>query len=102
MEKSKHFSNPNFNKPISSFFCIMAKLYMAFSLKEKVKVTEAKETDKLLVREIMMWFKCGKTQVYSTLKQKDKIMNDWLQGNEWLNEEEPKAGNEKINEVVWE
>jgi hypothetical protein len=29
----------------------------------------------------MMRLKCGKTQVYSTLKQKDKIMNKLLHGN---------------------
>jgi hypothetical protein len=58
----------------------MAKLCVVLSQNEKVKVIEAKEKDKLSVREIMMWFKCGKTQVYNTLKQKDKIMNGWLQG----------------------
>jgi hypothetical protein len=51
MEKSQYFSNPNFNKLISSFFCIMAKPYVA-SLNEKVKVIEAKEKDKLSVQEI--------------------------------------------------
>jgi hypothetical protein len=51
------------------------------SLNEKVKVIEAKEKYKLSVWKIMMQFKCGKTQVYNTLKQKDKIMNRWLQGN---------------------
>jgi hypothetical protein len=45
----------------------MAKLYVP-SLNEKVKAIEAKEKDKLSVREIMMRFKCGKTQVYNTLK----------------------------------
>jgi predicted DNA-binding protein YlxM (UPF0122 family) len=54
---------------------------MALSLNEKVKVIEVKEKDKLSVREIMMWFKRGKTQVYDTLKQNDKIMNEWLQRN---------------------
>jgi predicted DNA-binding protein YlxM (UPF0122 family) len=59
----------------------MAKSYVALLLNEKIKVIEAKEIDKLSVREIMMRFKCGKTQVYNILKQKEKIMNDWLQGN---------------------
>jgi predicted DNA-binding protein YlxM (UPF0122 family) len=57
----------------------MVKSYRALSLNEKVKAIEAKEKDKLSVREIMMRFKCGKMQVYNTLKQKDKIMNEWLQ-----------------------
>jgi hypothetical protein len=81
MEMSKHFSNLNFNKPISSFFFIIAILYVALSLNEKVKVGEAKGKDKLTIRDIMMRFKCGKMQVYNTLKQKDKTMNEWLQGN---------------------
>jgi hypothetical protein len=55
----------------------MAKSYVAL-LKEKVKVIEANKKDKLLVQEIMMRSKCGKTQVF---KQKDKIMNKWLHGN---------------------
>jgi predicted DNA-binding protein YlxM (UPF0122 family) len=59
----------------------MAKSYVALLLNEKVKVIEVKEEDKLSVREMMMQFKCGKMQVYNTLKQKDKIMNEWLQGN---------------------
>jgi hypothetical protein len=41
----------------------MAKSYVALSPNEKVKVIEAKEKDELSVREIMMRFKCGKTQV---------------------------------------
>jgi hypothetical protein len=60
----------------------MAKSYVELSLYEKVKVIEAKGKDKLLVWEIMMWFECGKTQVYNTLEQEDKIMNEWLQGND--------------------
>jgi hypothetical protein len=41
------------------------------------EVIEATEKDKLLLREIMMLFKCVKTQVYRKLKQEDKIMNEW-------------------------
>jgi hypothetical protein len=54
---------------------------VGLSLNEKVKVTGAAEKDKLSVREIVMSFKCGKTQVCNTLQQKDKIMNEWMQGN---------------------
>jgi predicted DNA-binding protein YlxM (UPF0122 family) len=80
----------------------MAKSYVALSLNEKVKVIEAKEKDKLSVREIMMRFKCGKTQVYNTLKQKEKIMNDWLQGNGRMKRKAKITGIEEINKVVWE
>jgi hypothetical protein len=48
---------------------------VALSLNEKVKVIEAKEKDKLSVWEILMRFKCGKTQAYNSLKQKDKVMS---------------------------
>jgi hypothetical protein len=80
----------------------MAKSYVALSLNEKVKVLEAKERDKLSVWEIKMLFKYGKTQVYNTLKQKDKIMNEWLQGNGRMKRKAKVTGNKEINEVVWE
>jgi hypothetical protein len=80
----------------------MAKSYVALSLNEKVKVIEAKGKDKLLVQEIMMRFKCGKMQVFNMLKQKDKIMNEWLQGNSRMKRKAKVTGNEEINEVVWE
>jgi hypothetical protein len=80
----------------------MSKPYVALSLNKKVKVNEAKEKDKLSVQEIMMRLKCGKTQVYKTLKQKDKIMNEWLQGNGRMKRKAKVTGNEEINEVVWE
>jgi hypothetical protein len=55
---------------------------VVLSLNKKVKVIQAKEKDKLSVQEIIMQFNCGKTQVCNTLKQKDKIMKEWLQGND--------------------
>jgi hypothetical protein len=57
-------------------FCRMAKSYV-----ELCGVIEDKEKDKLSVREIMMRFKCGKTKIYNTFKQTDKIRKEWLQGN---------------------
>jgi predicted DNA-binding protein YlxM (UPF0122 family) len=80
----------------------MAKSYVALLLNEKVKVIEVKEMDKLSVWEITMRFKCGKTQVYNTLKQKDKIMNEWLQGNSRTKRKAKVTGNDEINKVVWE
>jgi hypothetical protein len=47
----------------------MAKSYVALSLNEKVKVIEAEEKNKLSLREVMMQFKCGKTQMYNALKR---------------------------------
>jgi predicted DNA-binding protein YlxM (UPF0122 family) len=76
----------------------MATSYVMLPLNEKCKVIEAKEKDKLSVREIMMWFKCSKMQVYNTLRQKDKILNKWLQGNGQMKRRAKVTG----NEVVWE
>ena len=56
----------------------------AKSLSEKVKVIESKENNKPLVREIMLKFKCGKTQIYKTLKHKDKIVS--VDATKWPNE----------------
>jgi hypothetical protein len=72
------------------------------SLNKKVKVIEAKEKDKLSVWEIMMRFKCDKTQVYSTLKQKDKIISEWLQGNGRMKRKAKVNINDENNGVVWE
>ena len=47
---------------------------------------EAKEKNKPLVHEIMLKFKCEKTQIYEILKHKDKIMSEWMQGNGQMNE----------------
>jgi hypothetical protein len=80
----------------------MAKLYVALSLNEEVKVNEANEKDKFSVQEIMIWFKCDRTQVYNTLKQKDKLMNEWLQGNGRMKRKAKVTNNEEINEAVWQ
>jgi hypothetical protein len=51
----------------------------------------------------MMWFKCGKMQVYNTLKQKDKILKEWLQGNGRMKRKGKVTGNEEeINEIKGE
>jgi hypothetical protein len=41
-------------------------------------------------------------QVYNTLKQKDKIVNEWLHGNGQMKRKANVTGNEEINAVVWE
>jgi predicted DNA-binding protein YlxM (UPF0122 family) len=100
--KVQTFKYPKFQQTDQFMFRIMVKSYMAVSLNEKVKVIEAKEKDKLSVREIMMQFKCGKRQIYNTLKQKDKILNEWLQGNDRMKRKAKVTSNDEINKVVWE
>jgi hypothetical protein len=73
---------------------------VALSLNEKARAVEAKEKDGLSVREITMRFECGKTQVYKTFKQKDKIMNEWLQGNGRMKRNVKVTDIEEMNEGV--
>jgi hypothetical protein len=49
-----------------------------------------------------MWFRCGKTQIYNTLIKRDKIINEWLQGNGRMKRKEKVTGNEEIDKVVRE
>jgi hypothetical protein len=37
-----------------------------------------KEIQKLSTKELITKFKCGKTQVYDTTKNKEKIMDEWV------------------------
>ncbi|XP_025205101.1 tigger transposable element-derived protein 6-like [Metopolophium dirhodum] len=50
----------------------------ALTLSDKVKLIELKETQKLSTKELITRFKCGKTQVYDAIKNKEKIMDDWV------------------------
>ncbi|KAE9528589.1 hypothetical protein AGLY_012164 [Aphis glycines] len=50
----------------------------ALTLSDKVKLIELKETQKLSTKELITRFKCGKTQVYDAIKNKDKIMDEWV------------------------
>jgi len=50
----------------------------ALTLSDKVKLIELKETQKLSTKELITRFKCGKTQVYDAIKNKEKIMDEWV------------------------
>ena len=50
----------------------------ALTLSDKVKLIELKETQKLSTKELIIRFKCGKTQVYDAIKNKEKIMDEWV------------------------
>ncbi|XP_027850980.1 tigger transposable element-derived protein 4-like [Aphis gossypii] len=50
----------------------------ALTLSDKVKLIELKETQKLSMKELITRFKCGKTQVYDAIKNKEKIMDEWV------------------------
>lgn len=53
--------------------------------------------------EIMKKFNCGSTQYYEILKNKEEIVNEWLQnGNGERKRKTRITGNEEINHAVWE
>lgn len=72
------------------------------TLNEKVQIIELSEKEKVSAKELTIRFKCGKTQVYSVLQNKEKIMNDWVTENGSRRRKLKTTGNEKINEAVWE
>jgi len=48
------------------------------TLSDKVKLIELKQHENLPVKEHMVKFKCGKTQVYEAIKNKDKLIEQWV------------------------
>jgi len=51
---------------------------IVLTLSDKVKIIELKETQKLSTEELIIRFKCGKSQVYDAIKNKEKIMDEWI------------------------
>ena len=50
------------------------------SLKSKIDLIKCSEEKKLTPKQLVIQFKCGKTQVYEILKNKDKIKEEWMRG----------------------
>lgn len=48
------------------------------TLSDKIKLIELKQHENFSVKELMVKFKCGKTQVYDAIKNKDKLMEQWV------------------------
>eukprot|EP00102_Acyrthosiphon_pisum_P024766 XP_016661976.1 PREDICTED: tigger transposable element-derived protein 3-like [Acyrthosiphon pisum] len=72
------------------------------SLNEKIKLIESSEKDKLTVKQICELFKCGKSQVYNILKQKNEIKEQWMNGNGRMKRKPKSNANEEINNLTWE
>ncbi len=72
------------------------------TVNEKVEIIQLHDQEKLPVKELVKRFKCGKTQIYDALKNKDHIMKDWVAGNGAKKRKGRVTGNEEINEAVWE
>ena len=74
------------------------------SLNSKIELIKCYEESKVSVKKLVVQFKCGKTQVYEILKNKDKIKDDWL-NNGRSNDSKRKlriTGNEEINAIVYD
>jgi len=50
----------------------------ALTLSSKVKLIELKEHGNFNMKDLITRFKCGKTKLYNTIKNKDKIMDEWV------------------------
>ncbi|XP_053555651.1 tigger transposable element-derived protein 4-like [Bombina bombina] len=72
------------------------------TLAMKVKVIEAYTKYKLSVKQCVEKFKCGKTQIYEAIKNKEKIMEEWLAGNGEVKRKAKATGNEDLNKLLWE
>ncbi|CAI6377575.1 unnamed protein product [Macrosiphum euphorbiae] len=72
------------------------------TLNEKIKLIESSEKDKLTVKQICELFKCGKSQVYNILKQKNEIKEQWMNGNGRMKRKPKSNANEEINNLTWE
>ncbi|CAI6346337.1 unnamed protein product [Macrosiphum euphorbiae] len=54
------------------------------------------------VRQLQNIFNCGKTQVYDTLKNQNRIKEEWLNGNGKMIKAMKHNDNEIINNEIWE
>lgn len=48
-----------------------------FTLKEKIKIIKAVDNKKFSVDDVVKQFKCGKSQVYSILKRKAELTEEY-------------------------
>lgn len=71
------------------------------SLKSKIDLIKCSEEQKLSPKQLVLRFKCGKTQVYEILKNKDKIKEEWMRGSNGDVKRKPKENsNEDINSTL--
>ncbi|KAK7863053.1 hypothetical protein R5R35_006476 [Gryllus longicercus] len=77
--------------------------WKTLTLGEKIELIEEHEQGNTSVKDLVMKFKVGKTQVYDTLKNKGKIKIEWLKG---IPENRKRLSRttsyEKINVIIWE
>ncbi len=79
-----------------------SKKLVSLTISEKVQIIELNEKSKVPVKSLVKQFNCGKTVIYDTLKNKEKILDEWLTGNGAMKRKLKITGNEEINKLVWE
>ena len=73
------------------------------TLREKIKVIQLSGTGEISVRKLADRFGCGKTQITTALKNKQKIMPEWNSNKS--SSTQKRSNNEKfsdINQLLWE
>jgi hypothetical protein len=84
-----------FRSPENGYFIDMAsKKRVVLDLNAKVKVIEARENDKMTVKQ-------NTSRLYTNLKSKSHVKQEWLTGNGSMKRKLKKTRNEDINEIVW-
>ena len=73
-----------------------------FYFKLKMELIKCYEKQNLDPRRLALNFKCGKTQVYEILKNRDKKRLAWKRTNGTSKRKMRKSGNEKMNEIVYD
>lgn len=77
--------------------------HRSLSLAEKYELLKFHSENKMSVKDLTMKFKCGKTLVYDTIKNKEKIKSDYLRGENCNSKRKiRKTGNEEINRILYE
>ncbi|XP_045153483.1 CENP-B homolog protein 2-like [Echinops telfairi] len=80
----------------------MDKKVRNLSLKEKLDVVKMITEEKKTVKEAVIKFKCGKSQIYSIIKEKDKIIQKYMSSAN-INVKKGRDGNyAEINKSVFE
>ncbi len=70
------------------------------TLKEKMEVIDL--WGKMNVKQLCDKFKCGKTQIYGIIKNKNQITEEWLKGERNLHSKRQKiCPNEQVNKILF-
>ena len=73
-------------------------------LNARIELIKCYEEKKISAKQLVVKFKCGKTQVYEIIKNKDKINEEWLNNQKTgtFRREIKKAVNKNLNRIVYD